>query len=291
MNILITGGTGTVGRRVTGLLAQRGVRPRVLVRSLARLDVLGGTADGVVGDLKDQHSVRAAMRGVDRLFLITPHSQTEADEGLGAVRAAIEAGVKRIVYLSAHGLDDTPDDIPHLASKKVIHRAIAASGIEHTVVMPNNFYQNDDNWFREPLMKAGLYTQPIGPIGLSRVDADDIAVAVVRVLLEDGHAGRYYGLVGPDVLTGEKTTALWAEALGRPVRYAGDDLEAWAAGGRGSFPDWLLDDLVRMYAFFQRAGVRATPQDLADTKMLLGRPPKSFAEYANEAARRWRRAA
>ena len=173
------------------------------------------------------------------------------------------------------------------SSKKKIQRAIAGSGMQYTFIMPNNFYQNDENWFREPMLAAGVYPQPFGSAGLSRVDADDIAEAVVRVLLEEGHHGRAYGLVGPDVLTGPQTAEIWSRALGREIRYGGDDLEAWAANVRGAFPDWLLEDLLMMYAFFQAHGVWATQQDLDDTRALLGHEPRSFEAWAVEAAKRW----
>lgn len=286
--ILVMGGTGKVGSRVTRLLLERGLEPRLLVRSAER--VLPNGVVPVTGDIRNEASIRAALRGIDRLFLITPHSPTEAQEGIAAVRAAMENGVERVVYLSAHQADVTPHGIPHVDSKKEVRRALEESGLQYTIVAPNNFFQNDEEWFAGGL-QAGVYAQPIGSIGLSRVDADDIAVAVTRVLLEDGHHGRVYGLVGPEVLNGERSAAIWSAALGREIRYAGHDLNAFANAARAALPEWLVEDLVAMYAYFQAHGVAATEQDLADTRMLLGREPRSFASYAKEAAATWARLA
>jgi hypothetical protein len=90
------------------------------------------------------------------------------------------------------------------------------------------------------------------------------------------------------VLTGEGTAAVWARHLGRDVRYGGDDLDAWAVQARTMMPDWLVEDLKVMYAFFQERGLVASAEDLAALTALLGRPPRSFETFAAETAATWR---
>jgi uncharacterized protein YbjT (DUF2867 family) len=286
MRILVIGGTGTVGSAVVRRLVENDAEFSVMSRSPAKLDKLPGKAHGVVGDLSKPETLETAFAGHDRLFLLTPLSRTEAQEGLAAVEAARKEEIERLVYLSVHDVEKCPQ-APHFASKIEVQQAIEDSGVPWTLIMPNNFYQND-YWFQQPLTEHGVYPQPIGGAGLSRVDVRDIADAVVAALIEDGHLGQRYPLVGPDVLTGESTAAAWGRALGREVRYGGDDLERWAEQARAGLPGWMVDDFVIMYRFFQEKGLAASAEDLAQQARILAHPPRRFDDFAAETARAWR---
>ncbi len=95
-------------------------------------------------------------------------------------------------------------------------------------------------------------------------------------------------MAGSDPLTGEWTAEIWSDHLGRPVRYIGDDLETWTSQARGMLPDWLVGDLAMMYRHFQEHGLVATEEELAQTRDLLGREPRSFDDFAAETAVRWK---
>lgn len=286
MNILVIGGTGSVGSLVVQGLLARGQRPRVLTRSREKIRALPTNVFGVVGDTSRPETLPGVLQDVERLVLITALSENEAAEGRAAVAAARAAGVRRVVFLSVHEVEQCPE-APHFRSKIEIQQALEASGLEWTTVKPNNFFQND--WaLRQAIVDYGVYPQPLGSLGLSRVDTRDVADAMVVAATEDGHAGRSYALVGPDVLGGAETAAAWSRALGREVRYAGDDLEAWAAQARQALPGWLVDDLGIMYAFFQRHGLRANANDLARQLQLLSHPPRRFEDFVKETAAAWK---
>jgi uncharacterized protein YbjT (DUF2867 family) len=283
MKSMVIGGTGTVGSEVVRQLAGRGQESRVLVRSQEKAEALPAGMEAAIGDLDNEGPLEAAMAGVDRLFLLTPLSETEKEQGLRAVKAAKKQGVGRIVYMSVHDVEKCPQ-APHFASKIEIQKAIEDSGIEHVFVMPNNFYQNDA-WFIEPLKQWGVYPQPIGDVGISRVDTRDIAEASVKLLLADSVTDRRVPLVGPEAHTGATTAAAWGRHLGKDVKYAGNDLDQWAEQARKMLPGWLVDDFRIMYEFFQKEGLKATPEDLAICTRVLGRPPRRFDDYAAEMAR------
>ncbi|HEY5551866.1 MAG TPA: NmrA family NAD(P)-binding protein, partial [Opitutaceae bacterium] len=193
--------------------------------------------------------------------------------------------VKRFVYLTIHHLEQAPA-IPHFASKLPIEAAVKASGMEWTLIRPNNFFQNEE-WFRPVILGHGVYPQPLGPHGLSRVDVRDIAEAAAIAVTQPGHNGRVYELVGPDILTGEGTADAWSRALGRPVRYAGDDLDQWENTFRPWLPALLLYDFRLMYRWFIDHGLAATPGEVRTLTDLLGHPPRSFEAYVKETAARW----
>lgn len=284
-NILVVGGTGTVGSAVVERLAGGKEGVAVMSRSPQKAGAQAQGVRRVVGDLDRPDTLPPAFKGVERLVLITPVSETEEKQGKAAVEAAKAAGVGRIVFMSVHNVEKCPE-APHFASKVEVEKAIVATGIPHVVVMPNNFFQND-YWYKDVILGYGIYPQPFGGVGLSRVDTRDIADAIAAAVTNDRHRGRY-PLVGPDVLTGEATAAAWSKHVGREVRYGGDDLEAWEKEARKGLPGWAVDDFKIMYAFFQREGLEATPADLARQKELLGREPRRFDDFAGETAKQWR---
>lgn len=286
MAILVTGGTGTVGSHVVANLAAAGHDTRVLTRSPEKVGALPNGVTGAIGALSEPVTLGPAFEGIDRLFLLTPLAQDEVDQGLAGVEAARAAGVERIVFMSVHQADQALR-IPHFASKVEIVRGLERSGIPYTVLEPNSFYQNDV-WFRQPLMEFGVYPNPLGSVGLNRVDVRDIATAAVTALTEDGHEGEHYPVVGPEVWTGESSAQAWSAALGSGVIYGGDDVERWAQAASAMMPDWLVADLKIMFVDFQARGLLASDDDFARQRRLLGRDPIPFERFTTEVAGMWK---
>lgn len=285
MTILVIGGTGTVGRHVVRGLLEAGVSVRVLTRSTAHEARIPDPARAVVGDLTNPSTLHGVFHGVDRLFLLNAVSATEVQEALVALNEAQRADVKRIVYLSIHRAERGLH-IPHFAAKVAVEHALKAGAIPHTILRANNFYQNDISC-KEALLTYGVYPQPFGNVGVARVDVRDVARAGANALLNDGHAGRTYALVGPETLTGDACAAAYGHALGTPIRYAGNDLDAWSAQVRDQLPSWMLYDLRLMYALFQEQGMLAAPLHYRETCAVLGRAPRPFAAFAAETTARW----
>src|SRR5215813_3987537 len=220
MNVLVTGGTGTVGSQVVRELVSRGVGVQVLSRNPEKLKALPSRATGVEGDLGKPQTVRRVFKGVDAVFLVNTVSPTEAFEGLMAVTGMKVSGVKRVVHLSIHHTDKAAW-LPHFGAKVGVEEAIRRSGIPFTILRANNFYQND-YWFKDALLQHGVYPQPIGDVGVSRVDVRDIAEAAAIALMTSAHEGQTYDLVGPEPMTGQLTAQIWSRALGKPIAYGGN---------------------------------------------------------------------
>jgi uncharacterized protein YbjT (DUF2867 family) len=285
MSILVTGGTGMVGSAVVKELVRRRADVKVLTRDPAKLAGHEGVT-AVQGDLLEPASVRRAFDGADSVFLLNPVSRTEASEGLMAVTATRLAKVKRIVYLSVQHAEKAAW-LPHFGSKVGVEQALKVSGIPFTILRPNNFYQNDYR-LKDVLLQHGVYPQPIGSAGLSRVDVRDIAEAAAIALTSSGHNGQTYDLVGPEAVTGESTAKSWSAALGKPIAYAGDDLDAWEKASLQYLPDWMVFDFRHMYEYFQKNGLIASPESIARQTRLLGHAPRGFDAFAKETAAAWR---
>ncbi len=285
MNVLVIGGTGTVGSLVVKTLLDRKLDVTVLTRSPEHAETLPKGVQHKVGDLLDPNTVRSVFQGFESVFMLNPVSTSETSQGLFGVNGARMAGVKRMVYMSVH-LADKANYLPHFGSKIPVENALKSSGMEYTILRPNNFFQND-YWFKDVLLQHNVYPQPIGSIGLSRIDARDIAEVAATALTESGHHGETYNLVGPDVLTGTQTAEIWSKALGKPIQYAGDDLDAWEEQSLKYMPLWQVFDFKLMYDYFQKYGFKGTPEDLAMTSKALGHAPRNFEEFARETAKQW----
>jgi len=285
MKILVVGGTGTTGGEVVRVLLNRNTDIRVLTSSQEKVDRLPKGVEGVLGNLKAKDSLKNAFQGIDRAFLMTPLSETETEEGLNGLEAAAEAGVKRIVYMSVHQLENFKDS-PHFSGKIPIENRIKSSGVEYTLIRPNNFFQND-YWFKIGLLEHGIYGQPIGSKGLSRVDTRDIAEAIVNSLLKDDFLGKTYNVVGDEILTGEQTANIYSRYLDKEIKYAGDDLEAWANRSRPYMPEWLIQDFWRMYKQFQEKGFIATEEEMEQTHKILGKEPRKYESFVKEVCEQW----
>lgn len=286
MKILVIGGTGTVGSQVVRELLTRKAAVKVLTRSEVKAKTLPTGAEGVIGDLLDPNTVRSVFKGVDGVFMLVAVSTTETHEGLMAVNGMRMAGVKRIAYMSVHNLEQALH-LPHFGSKLPIETVLKTSGIPCTILRPNNFFQND-YMFKETMIKHGVYPQPIGDVGLSRVDVRDIAEAAAIALTAPGHEGHTYNIVGPDVLTAESTAEVWSRVLGKTISFGGNDLDVWEKQSLQLLPAWMVFDLRLMYSFFQDKGLKATQSDIERLTKLLGHSPRNFEDFATETARMWK---
>lgn len=287
MSVLVLGGTGTVGSQVVRDLIAKKVPVRVLTRSEEKAARLPKGADPVIGDLLKPDTIKTAFKGADGALLINTVSNTECTEGLLAVNGAVMGHVRRALYVSVQHADRAPH-LPHFGSKLPVEMALARSGLGWTVLRPNNFYQND-LWFRDAILK-GTYPQPIGDVGLSRVDVRDIADAAVAAFVASGreHEGQVYNLVGPEAWTGTRTAEAWSKALGKPVAYGGNDLEAWEQQQLGWMDPVVAFDFKLMYKFFQEQGLLAGASDIERLGRVLGHAPRSYGAFIEETVRSWK---
>ena len=289
MTILVTGSTGTIGAKVVAGLAAKGASVKALTRSAAKANFPAGVV-AVEGDLMEPDTIRAALAGVDTLFLLVANGADEMTAALVTVNLAREAGVKGIVYLSVLKAEEF-GDVPHFTSKFTVERLIDQAGLPATILRPAYFMQNDLN-MKAVLTGPGIYGMPVGQRGIAMVDVRDIADAAVAELLRREAAPgplprEIYEVVGPDLLTGPALAAIWTAALGRTVNYGGDDLDPLEARLRGAVPAWLAYDMRQMMRRYQEDGAAASPGAVERLTALLGHAPRSYRAFATEAAQGW----
>ncbi|MCA2215264.1 NAD(P)H-binding protein [Jidongwangia harbinensis] len=271
--ILITGATGTIGRELVRHLAAEGVPVRALTRDPARLADRPGV-QVVPGDFADPGSLARAADGVSAVFLLSTGPGLPAhDEAM--VRAAVGAGVRRLVKLSTMVTDEPA--LRLAAWHRPGEAAVRESGLDWTVLRPSTFASNALQWAGP--IRAGRPVANLSGTGTQGfVDPVDVAAVAAAALTGGGHGGRTYTLTGPDLLTVPDQAAVLAGVLGRPVRTEDvppERAREYLLGG-GTPPEWV--DLILEGSGYVAAGGVAVLTD--DVATVLGRPPRSFREWA-----------
>ena len=276
--LLITGATGTIGTHLLGELAGRD-DVRALVRDRAgAAAVERAGAQAVVGRFEDPASLRTAMAGVERVFLLSPPGdQAMVDAQTRVVDAAVDAGVAHVVKLSSIGAD-APGDARIVRAHRTIEQHVEASGLAWTHLRPHWFMQNELGQAAS-IADGVLHAPDVGRI--TTIDARDVAAAAARVLTTGGHAGRSYLLTGPEPLSYADVAAALSEAVGRPVRWDEVTLEdARASMLDAGLPEVLAGGFTEILAGYRRGGeaARVSP----DVEALTGRPPRTFRAFARD---------
>lgn len=274
MNILVTGGTGKIGRATVAALRAGGHEATPASR---------GGDGGIALELRDVDAVDRAARGRDAALLIMPLGPDEGELGPKLVAAMRRAGVGRIVAIGIQNAE-AMRAIPHFEAKLPMQAAVREAG--GTVLACNWFQQNDLNVL-PAILHGGVYPLPVGSVGVWAVSTDDIAAAAARALMEDGWGGREVPLCGPERLTGEAFAASWSGVLGRPIAYAGDDPEPFIGGMRANMPffdPWIENDFREMIRVTQEMGCVATPDEVRQAEAIVGRPLTRHTDFAARAA-------
>lgn len=290
---LITGATGTVSTALIdaliGALADAGadagadVNLRALVRDESKAAGLRSRGvEVVVGDLDDARSLPPAFEDVQDLWLLTPNSPRAPENAMNAVWAARQAGVKRIVRLSAVGAaHDAPNRSGRLHA--LSDRETEQCGLRWTILRPHWFMQNllDE---AGDIAATGSFSLNLGPARLGMIDARDVGECAARVLLDepDRHHGRTYTLTGPRSLTFDEVADHLGLALGRSVAYVpvSEDVRRKSLLGHG-VPGWIVDMLEEYARAYADGWGDFTTETVAE---LLGRGPRDVADFARDYA-------
>jgi uncharacterized protein YbjT (DUF2867 family) len=273
--ILVTGGTGTVGRELVKELHAMGSNFRVLVRSREKAPV---GVEVVVGDLAQPNSMGEALAGVDTMFLLTNVTPDTPRIHKGVIDAAAKAGVRRMVRLSVPDAEkNTPIAFARWHAESDDH--LRASGLDWTLLCPAYFSQN---FFRSAgtIRSAGVFYGAMKGGKAAFVDARDIAAVAARVLTERGQGGASLHITGSALHTQSEAAAILSTVTGKSVRYIDLPPEQLKAGAlAGGLPEWLAKDYVTMHVAFSNGIGEHISSAVRD---ITGMPARTFEEFAHD---------
>jgi len=245
--IAVVGATGNTGRAVVKELESLGHKPVCVVRNAEKArEVLGAGANIAVAELTDPPALEKALKGVERVFVVTGHNPGMIEQQNNVLDAALKAGAQFLVRVGggkAIAFPDSPSVVGrgHLA----IEERLKASGIKWVILKPGLFMQN--TFGQAALIKNdGKFfgtAAPDLPIGF--IDVRDTGAVGARILLDPApHAGKTYEFTGKPITFTEFAQA-FSEVLGKPISYVALTLEQneKAVRARG-LPDWLTTHML-----------------------------------------------
>jgi uncharacterized protein YbjT (DUF2867 family) len=270
-----------IGSMLTEALVARGIEFTVMLRPGYSGDPIAGKpgVTSTEGDFDDPASLRRALEGVDRAFLLTNSTERTEAQQIAFVETAQAQGVAQVVYLSQLAADPH-SPVRFLRYHGAVEAALMNSTVGWTFVRPNLILQAYLPF--APMIAAGVMQAPIGDAAVSVVDARDIAAVAAAALTEDGHVDKTYTVTGPAAVTHVEIATELGNAIGRPVRFESIPPEAFLAALTGAgMPEWQAEGLVEDYAHYDRGEASAVSSDVAQ---VTGTGPRSLDAFARDYA-------
>ena len=214
-SVLVTGGTGTLGREVVSRLLNRHHRVRILSHQ-AQL-VMPAAVEVVTGDLASGAGLGEAAAGVEVIIHCAsdwrdPHMRTDVAGTRSLLDAARAGGLPHLLYISIVGVDRT--EYPYYRAKWEAEQMVEHSGLPWTILRATQYH----NFVRYLLQSCGADTQPEvvvpGGIRMQPIDVGEVADRLV-LLMEQGPSGQTTEMGGPQILSLEDMAQTYVHLLGR----------------------------------------------------------------------------
>ena len=275
--IAITGATGQLGRLVIEQLLKTVPANQIvaIVRNPAKAEAL--SQQGIVvrqGDYTDQAALTTALKGVEKLLLISSSEVGQrATQHQNVINAAKAAGVTFIAYTSLLHADNSPLGlhVEHVATEK----ALATSGIPYALLR-NGWYTENYLASAPPALEHGVFIGAAGEGKIASATRADYAAAAAKVVSEEGHAGKVYELAGDSVWTLSELAAELSKQSGKPVVYQNMSEADFAAALKSvGLPAGLADMMADSDVGASKGGLFDDSHTLSK---LIGRPTTSLAE-------------
>jgi uncharacterized protein YbjT (DUF2867 family) len=276
--IMVTGATGTIGRSLVDLLAGEGAQVRAVTRRPQAAGLPAGV-QVVTGDLARPGAAASLLDGVRSLFL-NPRAAGGAAGDLLAL--AKKRGVERVVVLSALNVDDDLAEQPSRFQgdrNKETEDDAVASGLEWVSLRSASFAANALRTWAPQIRAADVVRGPYATFAEPLIHERDLAEVAAHALLSADLTGQRLRLTGPKSLSHEELVAIIGRVIDRPLRYEEVPPEAFEEGMiRRGFPQPFVAALLARYA--RGTGPAETVSD--DVEKVLGRPPRTYADWVTD---------
>jgi uncharacterized protein YbjT (DUF2867 family) len=276
--ILIIGASGNVGSEVVkGLIGRVPIRIGAHNIEHARKTFGDNNAcDYVHFDFLDSSTYEPTFAGIEKMFLVRPPALSNVKRDIApTLRAAKQAGVKHIVFLSIQGVEQNKM-VPHYK----IEQLILELGFTYTFLRASFFMQNLNTTHLKEIRDRGEISVPVGKAHTSFVDVRDIAAVAVHALLGNEDENKRYTLTGSAALDYYDVAQTLTSELGRPIRYANPSVIGFIrdqlTAGRAFGMTLVMAGLYTITRFGNAKEVTS------DIHRLLGREPITFQQFVHD---------
>ena len=276
--ILITGASGNVGHEVLKQALALGLNIRATFQSSAVASKAPAGLEGVIMDYNKPETIRPALRGVEKIFLVGPPVRDLPALEANFIKEVQATGRQHIVKLSALGGRESMFPSGHRDSEENIE----ASGLPYTFLRPNGFMQNLVNYNAGTIRSQHAFYGCQGNGAVSIVDIRDIAAVAVIVLTATGHEGKSYSLTGGEALTNMQVAEGISRVAGREINYVDlPPVEFKKAILSTGTQEWSADALVDLQRLYREGKASLLTNDV---EQLTGRKPVTFDQFARDYA-------
>jgi NAD(P)H dehydrogenase (quinone) len=282
MKIGVSGASGHLGKAVVSELLQRSGGHQVVAITRTP-ETLSRSAQARFGDYDQPESLTQAYADLDRVLIITtvdPQPGKRGAQNVAAIDAAVKAGIKHIVFMSAVGTRYEEEPARGASYWRGEQHLIATAPA--WTILRMNFYAESFVQLAQASLRQGVLTG-LAENRAAFVARDDVAAAAAGILSGDGHAGAIYNATGPERLSGAERAALIAEITGQPLAFRVITQEQLRAGlTQAGLPAGAVNTVVSIQVSFAAGAF-----DIAtgDVERLGGRPPKSLRDVLAGALR------
>jgi NAD(P)H dehydrogenase (quinone) len=267
----LTGVTGHLGGKVLERFVAQGTPAVVLARTPSKVVAPAGW-DVRACSYDDRSGARTALRGIATLLMVSASETLDrVDQHRTFIDAAIDAGVRHLVYISFYGA--APQATFTLARDHwATEEHLRASDLRHTILR-DNLYAD----FVPLMVQDGALRGPAGDGRAALVAQDDIADVITAVLADpDVHAGATYDLTGPEALSAAELAQIVTEVTGVPTRYEPETVEeAYASRASYGAPAWQVDAWVSTYTAIAMGELEGVSDAV---ERLAGHSPTAFRD-------------
>ncbi|KAN0006343.1 hypothetical protein ACTFIU_003051 [Dictyostelium citrinum] len=216
MSVLVTGGTGVVGRQVVKSLEQRNpnINIRVGGRDQDKCNQLGFGKNSTFTrfDFMDSTTWDKSMENVDRVFLIALPMDPSPEKSLGPfIEKCKERKIKKIVVLSVIDAERVP--------LVKIEQMVLNSGLAFVILRPPFFSENLSEGFMKHDIEQGSIRVPVGDHSVNWISTHDIGECASVVLLDSKFDGRTIEITGPKPINFKELSEIVSKSVGKQIKF------------------------------------------------------------------------
>ena len=275
-NTLILGASGQTGTETCRILTSAGFPTRITYREQSELQSLREfDIEDYPADYGDAESLKRAMDGVERVFVIQPVNNEMLQQSSNIYEAAKSAGVSHVTRVSNMATGpDIQSDIArfHFESDEMLK----SLGCNYTILKSANYYQNM-LFSSLTVIRQNHFALPLGTAAVAAVDLRDVALVAAHCLIDQGHENKEYTITGPEAMTMHVVARHLSKVIGKEIRFVPvAPVAATQVFKDQGMPEWSAKAIGEMFMEYASGKYKFVTSDFSD---ITGGEPRTITDF------------